>query len=239
VVVIFDRSVSMRARDIAPSRSARAIAELRTFLRHKPEAIDRVGLVGFAGSPLIVSYLTSDVDSLLFYLDWMGEDPSIFYGTDIGAALTSALEVVKADKRPTRKLFLLISDGEDQGSTLRSALAEVRRRGIPVHSIGIGAAEGAVLPVTEAGERERLLRDDEGHLVTTRFSEVSLRATAAATGGRYIRSETGNELLSAFDTILSADRRQIGWERTTEFHDLYPLLLAGALAAVTLLMAIG
>jgi Ca-activated chloride channel family protein len=38
LVVMLDRSVSMRARDLTPSRFARATRELRTLLRDKPEA---------------------------------------------------------------------------------------------------------------------------------------------------------------------------------------------------------
>src|SRR5215207_2308887 len=48
LILILDQSVSMRAKDIPPSRFARATAEIQHFLRNKPETFDRVGLVGFA-----------------------------------------------------------------------------------------------------------------------------------------------------------------------------------------------
>src|SRR6185295_10503119 len=66
LVVMLDRSMSMRARDIAPSRASRASLELRNLLRQKPEGLDRVGLVGFADTSVVLSYLTSDVESVLF-----------------------------------------------------------------------------------------------------------------------------------------------------------------------------
>jgi len=50
LVIVLDRSASMQARDIVPSRSARATLELRNFIRHKPEGIGRVALIGFADS---------------------------------------------------------------------------------------------------------------------------------------------------------------------------------------------
>ena len=103
-----------------PSRDAAGAARRsRTSSSSKPEEIDRVGLVGFAGTsldPLVPDDAMSD--SILFYLDWIADDPAILYGTDIGAALTSAMEVVRRDDQPTRKLFLVISDGEDHGATL-------------------------------------------------------------------------------------------------------------------------
>lgn len=238
LVVVLDRSVSMRARDIQPSRAERARAELKNFLRRKPDVIDRVGLVGFAGSPIILSYLTRDVDSLMFFLDWMADDSTIFYGTDIGAALSSAMDVVDRDKQGTPKVFLVISDGEDQGGTLAAAVGTVRSRGIPVHTIGIGSSEPALLPISRPGERETFLRDDEGKVVTTRFDESSLRAIADATGGRYLRSSSGGELVSALDAIVRAERRQTGSRTVHEYRDVHRVLLAGALIAVAALAAI-
>ena len=96
---MLDRSASMRAHDVAPSRFSRATQEIRTFLKNKPENIDRVGLVGFAGSSLILSYLTRDLDTVAFYLDWIENDPQNLMGTNIGAALKNALEVARKDDR--------------------------------------------------------------------------------------------------------------------------------------------
>jgi Ca-activated chloride channel family protein len=237
LILILDRSVSMRARDVRPSRAERAHTEIKNFLRRKPEAIDRVGLVGFAGTPLVLSYLTNDVDSILFYLDWIEADPAILYGTDIGAALTSALEVVRRDKQPSRKTLLVISDGEDQGSTLREALAAVKAKRLRVHTIGIGSAVPSVIPVTLPGERESLLRDESNRVMTTRFNESSLRAVAAATGGQYIRSATGGELRAALEEIAGANRVQTGWRTTTEYRDVYLFLLAAAGVAAAALVA--
>lgn len=238
LVVLLDRSVSMRARDVKPSRAERALTELKNFLQRKPETIDRVALVGFAGAPLILSYLTRDVDALLFYLAWMAEDPATFYGTDIGEALASGLEVVARDKGPSRKIFLVISDGEDQGTTLDASIAAVKKQNIPVHAIGVGSPAETLLPISRPGERDVFLRDDQGRLVTTQFDETSLRALAAATGGRYLRSQSGTELVSALNTIERAGRRQIGSSMTNEYRDVYRWLLAGALAAVAVLVAI-
>ena len=64
LVIMLDRSASMRAHDVSPSRFSRATDEIRNFLKNKPENIDRVGLVGFAGTSVILSYLTRDLDAL-------------------------------------------------------------------------------------------------------------------------------------------------------------------------------
>lgn len=236
IIFILDRSVSMRARDIRPSRGERAIREIKTFLQQKPEAIDRVGLVGFAGTSLVLSYLTDDVDSTLFYLDWIADDPSIIYGTDMGAALSSALEIVRRDSQPSRKLFIIVSDGEDQGGSLNQALTAVKQKNIRIHSIGIGSQQETLIPVTLPGGREEFLTGDSGRPLTTLFNELSLRSLAASTGGRYIRSVTGRELHSALASIAQADRVRTGWRTTTEYRDIYRALLAAAGAAIVLMV---
>jgi len=238
LIVILDRSASMRARDVRPSRIERAVLELKNFLRHKPDAIDRVGLVGFAGSSVVLSYLTRDVESLMFYLDWIEEDVTPFFGTDIGAALISALEVERKDARSTHKIFLIISDGDDQGRDLPRMLARMRADKRRVHTIGIGSDEEALMPIAYGDRQEEFLRDDNGDLLTTRFSEQTLRTVAVTTGGRYYRSTSGTELLTALQTIVRGEQRQVGWQTVTDDYDLHheALLAAGMAAAFLVLL---
>ena len=231
LVIMLDRSASMNARDIEPSRFARATREIRSMIRQKPDAIDRIALVGFADAAVVLSYLTEDTDSLLFYFDWIDRDPTPLFGTNIGAALTSAMDVARKDDRPTRKIFLVVSDGEDFGSELAPALIAARRAGYQVNCIGIGSARAVPIPVRGADGREALLRDDTGEPVTTRFTEGTLRQIAAATGGEYVRSTTGDELRRAIAGIVGGERRFVGWRTSTERRDLYPALLAVAAMA--------
>ena len=235
LIIILDRSASMRAHDIAPSRFSRAVLEIRNFIHNKPEAIDRVGLVGFADASLILSYLTSDTDSIEFYLDWIDRDTQTLLGTDIGAALKSALQVAQKDDRRTRKTFLLVSDGEDFGTELARQLPIYRAAGYRVHCIGIGSEGEVPVPIVTPEGRETALRDDRGEVVKTRFAEGTLRQIASVTGGRYMRSLTGNELASNLDEIVRGERKQIGWQTTTEYRDLYPAGLGLAAAAAVAL----
>ena len=230
LVLILDRSVSMRARDIQPSRFGRAIDEIRTFLRRKPASIDRVALVGFAGTSVVLSYATDDLGSLFFYLDWLREDPTPFFGTDIGAALTSALTAVRRDPQQVPPVFVLISDGDDQGGHLERAAAALTRANIRVHSIGVGSHESVPMPVPTGDGREEFLRDDVGRILTTRFDEGSLQRLATLTSGRYFRSTTGGELLTALESIALEERRQVGWTTRVEYRELYLALLAAAAA---------
>lgn len=232
LVVILDHSASMRARDVQPSRFERAVAELKTFLRQKPDVIDRVGLVEFSGASLILSHLSHDVDSLSFYLDWISETPDIRFGTDMGAALAMARSLTQKDDKPTRKVFLVISDGADQGITLAKELAIVRDERTRVYAIGIGADPESLIPVTDELGIETPLEDDDGKPLKAGFDESSLRELAAQTGGRYVRSTGGAEISVALADLVTRERRLLTTATTRSYRDLYPeLLAASALAA--------
>ncbi|MBI3262598.1 MAG: VWA domain-containing protein [Acidobacteria bacterium] len=233
LIVMLDRSMSMRARDVAPSRFARAALELRNFLRQKPEGIDRIGVVGFADSAVVLSYLTADTESVLFYLDWLDEDAretSAMFGTNIGAALRSARDIARKDDRVSRKLFLVVSDGEDYGTELRDALETFRSEGLRVDTIGIGSDAAAPIPLPTGGQ-ETFLLDDAGRRVTTTFEEATLVRVAATTGGRFIRSTTGTELARALAEVAKGERKQVGWRTTTEYRDIHWVGLAAAAMA--------
>jgi len=235
LIIILDRSLSMHARDIRPSRFSRATLELRNLLRQKPEGIDRIGLVGFADSSLVLSYLTGDVESVLFYLDWLDTESPALFGTNIGAALKSAMDVAKKDDRPTRKRYLLVSDGEDYGAELEAALDALRAAGSRVDCIGIGTDGPVPIPLTASADEDSYLKDDAGRRVTTTFEEATLRGIAAATGGRYVRSTSGTELARAIADVVKGDRRILGWRSATEYRDLYPAGLAVAAVAAAVL----
>ena len=232
LVIMLDRSASMRAHDVMPSRFSRATDEIRYFIENKPENIDRVGLVGFAGSSVILSYLTADLDTVAFYLDWIEHDPQTLLGTDIGAALKNAREIATKDKRDTRKIFVVLSDGEDYGSQLAQEIAVFRQDGQHVNSVGIGSDNEVPVPVILPDGKESSLRDDDGRIVRTKFEEGTLRQIATQTGGRYMRSRQAGDLTRALQEIEAGERKLVGWRTTTDYRDLYPVALAIAGTAI-------
>jgi Ca-activated chloride channel family protein len=239
LVVVLDHSASMAARDVPPSRFTRAVREVKTFLTHKPEIIDRVGLVEFAGTSLILSHLTRDVDSLAFYLDWIQENPGVRYGTDIGAALATARGLARKDDRNTSKVFLLLSDGADQGTELAKQLTALREERTRVYAIGVGSDANSVVRIVNDDGSETLLEDEQGRPLTAGFDESTLRDIAAQTGGRYVRSTTGADLSVALQDLVRRERPLLAMKTTTEYKDIYreSLLLSAAAAAMLLLLS--
>lgn len=237
LVLILDRSASMHARDVAPSRLARALDEMRAFLRDRPPSVDRVALVAFAGTSLTVAHFTRDPATLLFFLDWMREDAEPRFGTDVASALGNALRLVEKDRSANRPVFVLLSDGEDHGPRLDARLSDLRRAGIRLHCIGIGTGRVAAIPVSAHGAAGGLLTDEAGQPLRTRFQADALQAMAAATGGRYYASVTGGEMAAAMRRVSESERRQVGWTTARRERDAHrPLLLAAAAALVVLLV---
>ena len=129
MVILLDNSPSMRAEDVPPSRLERALEIVGRFARNKPSQ-DRVGLVSFASGSLILSYLTEDSSNILYYLNYLKDDSSFNPGTNIGRAIENALTILSRDAElhpqvaRKKRIFILISDGEDHGDELENAVRE-------------------------------------------------------------------------------------------------------------------
>jgi hypothetical protein len=118
---------------------------------------------------------------------------------------------------------------------LSRQLAVYRQEGHHINSIGIGSDNDVPVPELQPDGKEVPLRDEAGRIVRTRFDEATLRDLASASGGRYVRSRTGDDLTKALQQIEQGERRLAGWRTTTEYRDLYPYALAAAALAIAVL----
>lgn len=233
VLFLLDTSPSMRAEDVPPSRLERALEIIGRYAAGKPPQ-DRIALVSFASSSLILSYLTEDPANILYYLDYLKEDSSFNPGTDIGGAIHSGLAILSRDAElypklaQQKKVFVLISDGEDHGAELERAVRTAARQGIRIHTIGVGSLEGAPIPIAQENGTRRYVEDAKGDKILSRFDERTLRWIAEATGGTAHRSLTGQDLDGFFKGIVSQERKIEGFRKVIEYEDVYRLFLVAA-----------
>ena len=215
IVVCLDVSRSMLARDVAPSRLARARLEIRALAGRA--AGDRLGLVVFAGDARLAVPLTRDLDSLA-ELVGLADPLSVERGgSDLGAALTTALGALAG----RTGVVLLLTDGEDlEGRGLRAAQT-CRERGIAVHCVGFGSARGAKIPIEGA-----FLKDRSGAEVVSAMDPARLRRIAAATGGDFVDTPSLVELYE--ERVLPLARESVagGERRERENRFQWPLLAA-------------
>jgi Ca-activated chloride channel family protein len=241
VVILLDNSASMRAEDVPPSRLERALEIVGRFARNKPPQ-DRLGLVSFASGSLILSYLTEDPSNILYYLDYLKEDSSFNPGTNIGRAIQNGFSILSRDAElhpeaaRKRRVFILISDGEDHGDELESAVRAAAREGIRIHTIGIGSLEGAPIPIGRENGAVRYVEDTKGDRILTRFDERTLRWVAESTGGSAHRSFTGQELEGFFAGIVRQERKIEGFKKVVEYEDTFRGFLFGAFGLLLVAM---
>ncbi|HXV82929.1 MAG TPA: VWA domain-containing protein [Candidatus Binatia bacterium] len=243
VVFLLDNSPSMRAEDVPPSRLERALEIVGRFARNKPSQ-DRIGLVSFASGSLILSYLTEDPSNVLYYLNYLKDDSSFNPGTNIGRAIQNGLTVLARDAElypqihRKKRIFILISDGEDHGDELESAVRAAVQQGIRIHTIGIGSLEGAPIPIGRENGLVRYVEDAQGNTILSRFDERSLQWIAETTGGSVQRSFTGQELEGFFAGIVRQERKIEGFKKVVEYEDTFRGFLFGAFGLLLLGMLV-
>ena len=183
VMVALDVSRSMLAEDVAPNRLERARLEIMRILQRLDG--DRIGLVAFAGNAFVQSPLTVDYGAAALFLNAMDTGLIPIQGTNLGEALSVALDAFEEGTRDHRVL-IVVTDGEDHEGEIEGALERALDEGVQIHTVGIGSLEGVPIPeFTASGERSGFIRDDDGAVVTTRLDESTLERVAQATGGRY------------------------------------------------------
>ena len=174
VAVALDISRSMTADDLSPSRAEAAAAGLTEMLAHLRG--DRVGLVTFAGEAFPRSPLTLDLEPLTQLIARsQNEAALVAQGTDLGGALTAALDLLDVDDPADTQVIVLISDGEDVAEDFEEALLRANDLGIRVYTVAVGTPEGGTMD-DDDGERAP---DDN----VSRVDIDILTSVAARTGG--------------------------------------------------------
>lgn len=227
IVVALDVSNSMLAEDIAPNRLERAKASLRGFMRSLRG--DRIGLVAFAGEAFVQMPLTVDYGAAAMFLAAMDPDVSSVPGTNLGAALETALDAFEREQGEHR-VIILITDGEDHVGAIEEQVERARDTGVPIHAVGIGSLEGVPIPDFDTnGRRIGFHRDGSGNVVTTRLDEATLRLISRETGGRYVRLATGSALDVLAEQIAAEQGRSFESQQVTQFEEQYQVFVGAAL----------
>src|SRR5262245_18692348 len=238
VVIVLDYSKSMYARDIAPSRIARAKAEIGKLVRDLPGA--RFGAVAFAGEPMHFP-LTSDSAAIAQFFRQLEPNDMPLGGTAIARALERAREVLARDPKSKDhvRVIVLVTDGEDlEGDPVAVAkqAAEEKTR-IDVVQIG-GRAPEPIPDVGPDGKVTGFRKDESGRTLTTELSaegEAQLAEIAKTTGGAIVRAEKGDTGIDEVARGLKRMMREELAEHVEIAFDeeyMWPLGLAVILLAV-------
>lgn len=189
VMIALDLSRSMRVTDVNPDRLGQGkilIYEILAALKN-----DRVGLVGFAGTPYLFAPLTIDLGALHETVEQIDEQWVTTGGSDISSAIKLATETLK-ETGQKNNLLILISDGEKHDGDLDTIVAEAESAGVKIFTIGVGTEDGGFVPHKDYSDG--FLVDESGSKVLSRLQADVLRKLATSTGGQYVVAGTGGDI---------------------------------------------
>jgi Ca-activated chloride channel family protein len=172
----------MEAKDLAPSRVARARFALADLLHAARDA--RVALIVFAGEAHVVTPLTTDVANVGALLQPLSPSLMPEAGHALGPALDAALQLLQSGGSRGGAVVVL-TDGCDDWPAAFAAAARLRQAGVALHVVGVGTEAGAPEPDGAGG----FLRDAQGGAVLTRLPAERLQRVAREGGGDYVTLE--------------------------------------------------
>ena len=225
LVIALDLSRSMLAQDLKPNRLERAKYQIRQLLDLLEG--DRVGLVVFAGRAFVQCPLTLDYGTVRLFLDIVDTETVPVQGTAIGQALRLSKGLF-AEEDNQHKAILLFTDGEDHVTKPVGAAERAAAEGIRIFVVGLGTAEGELIPAAAEGATG-FHKDNKGNYVKTRLDQKTLVEIAAISEGAYFQSSLqGEELAALAAEITAMNQKDLGSRRHTQYKERYqiPLLMA-------------
>jgi len=183
VIFAIDTSRSMLATDVTPTRLARAKLAAQDLMNLVHG--DRIGLIAFAGSAFLQAPLTLDYNAVLNSLDELDTNIIPKGGTDIAAAIDTAIEAFGKGEGKTRALIIL-TDGEELDANGIAAAKKAGALGIRIFTVGVGSAEGSLIPIRTEGGGADFVRDQNNKPVQSRLDAARLKEIAEAAGGFYL-----------------------------------------------------
>ena len=147
LALVLDVSRSMTAGDVEPDRAQAAAGALTGLLEGLVG--DRAALITFAGSALVRSPLTRDLEVLSQLVERAQSEAALLRpGSNVGVALQRALEALNVEDAARTQAIVLVSDGEDPaGDRLVDFARETAAaRGVRIYTAVAGAPGGGALP---------------------------------------------------------------------------------------------
>jgi Ca-activated chloride channel family protein len=202
VILAFDVSNSMRAKDLEPTRMAAAKKAALAFVEQQPRTI-RIGVVAFGDTAVTVLKPSNVKEDIVAAIERL----SVGGGTSLGQGLFASLRAIAGRPLTLNRSALdsdtgqvdigffgsstivLLSDGENTSRPDPLDIAKVASTaGVPVHAIGIGTKRGTVIEV-------------DGFNIATALDEELLKKIATVTDGTYDQAADAAALAKVYDSI--------------------------------------
>jgi Ca-activated chloride channel homolog len=237
VVLDFDVSNSMAARDVEPSRIGAAELAAKAFVQHQPTGV-KIGVVAFGQGAIIVQPPTFNHATVVQAIDHL----SLGGGTSLGSGILTSLDAIAGKTIRVNQAALaqdasgeinigyyggstivLFSDGEDTSGTNPVTWARLASiAGVRIQAIGVGTAAGTTVKV-------------DGFTLGTALDAQTLQAVATVTNGSYHQLDNQAALADVSRTINLHFTIVTQYTEVTAIFAAVAALLAVAGATVSLL----
>jgi Ca-activated chloride channel family protein len=186
LLIAIDTSRSMLVEDVAPNRISHAKAMALELVQTFPN--DRIGVIAFSGAAVSMAPLTIDHTAVHETISQLDTNVIPSGGSDLAAAVELAIETFKKSDKQSNAL-IIISDGEDHSEKIQFAGSEIRDAGTAVCTIGVGSAEGGMIP--DLRNLDGKFRDIKGNTVYSKLNSSALEQLANAGAGSYVAASSG------------------------------------------------
>ena len=228
IVCALDLSGSMNTPDYIvngqrENRINMAKPVVEEFIQGRPN--DRIGLVVFAAQAYIATPLTLDHEYLLDNIDRMGIGTINSDATAIGDGLTTAINRLRTVKSKSKIVVLTTDGGNNSGKVdPLTAAAAAQALGVKVYTIGLGNRR----IVQAMGLPPSYLPDED-----------TLQKIAEKTGGKYFRADNAEKFEQIYAEIDRLEKSEAVVKKYTDYKELFPWVVAGALALLLLEAVLG
>lgn len=231
IMLAVDVSNSMLAEDVRPSRLELAQKELSRFVDSLSG--DKVGLVAFAGSAILLSPMTNDKGALKMFIESLTPEAVTTQGTDFKKALNESYQALiragtEGDERPTvTRVIVVASDGEDQEKGGLDLAKKIASEGIRIFTLGFGTEAGGQIPVRDNhGNLVGYKKDKSGQTVISRSTGAALKELAEAGQGTFSQVTFGGDAVQHLkSSIDQLQRAQLDTMEVSHYNELYQTFL--------------
>jgi Ca-activated chloride channel family protein len=231
IILAVDVSESMMAEDLRPSRLDQAKLELAKLVDLMPG--NKVGVIAFAGSSVLMSPLTNDMGAIKMYLDSLQTTLISNQGTNVESAIRHAMDVFERGGVTTdtgtkvTRVILVASDGEDHEEGAMKAVEDAVQKNIRVFSIAYGTEKGGTIPKRDNfGYLKGYKSDRQGQTVLTQVKGDFLKSLAQkGKGSFYFSVFGGNHIQSMIDDFRDFEKSQFESTVVTDYEERFQLFL--------------
>ena len=219
LVFCIDVSSSMRGTDIKPTRLDKSKFEVSQMIQNLKG--DRVAIIVFAGTSHLYLPLTTDYEAAHLFLDQIDTNMIPTQGTALSSAIETGLSAFSEDNSKY-KVLILITDGEDHEGEAISLARQASKRGMIIHTIGVGTIAGSLIPNINSSGITEYKKDSSGKLVTSQLNEKILEEIAEAGRGAFIRfNNKPANYKNILNQIDSMEKRTVKSHVYSEFEEQY------------------